>query len=522
MPINIKSLLRRISAAENHRDLFKPLYESAYELAIPHRVNFRNTTAGASNTQKIYSSVGITATDGFVARLQNEFVPIFSKWFELVSGDSSLNGMSKDEYNKLLEGISDYLTTVLNSSNFYNAVGEMFYDLAVGTGCLLILEGDNIVDPIKVMSVPMHSLAIDENAEGKVTGVFRTISIVARNVIDMWPDAEIPAELKNIINESPEKEIELKEATYVEKDDDDKDALGYKTIWCYQVIYKSESILLTRKYEVCPWVIVRWSKISGEAFGRGVVLKALPDLKMLNKGKELSIRAAMLNVFGVYTVADRGVMNPSNITIQPLGMIPVERNGGPNGPSIAPLPSAGNFNAEILTFDKLEMSINKIMYNKALPNEDARVRTATELVQKMQELKNDIGASNFGRLWFEFSIPAINRCLHILSKKGLLPMDIKIDNLMTKLKISSPIARNQAIEDVNSLVNADQVLKGIDPSGSLSGLTFKVEEIGSWVAEKLGVSQSLLLTEEDRQQKKAQMAAAAQQMAMAQDPSNMQ
>ena len=100
-----------------------------------------------------------------------------------------------------------------------------------------------------------------------------------------------------MIKESPEKEVEFNEVTYF----DEKDK-----VWRYEVVYNKESRIVEREFESNPWVIVRWSKIAGEVFGRGPLLQALPDLKMLNKGKELAIRSAQLNIFGVYTVADDG------------------------------------------------------------------------------------------------------------------------------------------------------------------------------------------------------------------------
>ncbi len=54
-------------------------------------------------------------------------------------------------------------------------------------------------------------------------------------------------------------------------------------------------------------------KVAGEIYGRGPVITALPDIKTLNKVKELVLKNASLAIAGVYTAADDGVLNPNTI-----------------------------------------------------------------------------------------------------------------------------------------------------------------------------------------------------------------
>ena len=321
-----------------------------------------------------------------------------------------------------------------------------------------------------------------------------------------FPDAKLTSDLSDCIQDNPEKEIELEEATYW----DDKDKL-----WRYEVIYKNDKIV-KREYEVNPWIIVRWSKVAGEVFGRGPLLQALPDLKMLNKAKELMIRAAQLNIFGVYTVADDGVTNPNTIKIAPNAMIPVARNAGPSGPSIAPLPRTGDFNAQAFMFEDLTQRINTLMLNDRLPPDAGPVRSATEIVERMKQLQVDTGAA-FGRLIFEFVQKLLQRVIHVLENRNIITFGegIKIDNMNVTTQILAPLAKAQGLEEVNTIVNTDQVLKGIDPTGNLSQLTLNVDDIGAYVADKLGVSPSLIRTEEQKQELKQQAAIAAQAMQQA-------
>lgn len=499
--LSLNKLNKRISEAEGVQMQYKSLFESAYELALPQRNLWTTYLQGSNKMEKVFDSSGISALNGFVNRMQSALTPSFTKWAELTAGPA-IPPDNQNEANKILEVITDIIFSVINSSNFPVAVGEMYYDLAVGTGAMLILESENDDKPIDFISVPTSELALDEGKNGSINGIFRKHKVAARGIFETWPDVKPSGDLLDMIKESPEKEVEFNEVTYF----DEKDK-----VWRYEVVYNKESRIVEREFESNPWVIVRWSKIAGEVFGRGPLLQALPDLKMLNKGKELAIRSAQLNIFGVYTVADDGVTNANTIKVQPNAMIPVARNAGPNGPSIAPLPRTGDLNAQNFVFEELKQQINTLLLNDRLPPDAGPVRSATEIVERMKQLQVDTGAA-FGRLIFEFVQPVLQRVIQILENKNIITFGggIKIDNINVTTQILSPIAKTEALEEVNSIVQADQILKGIDPTGQLTQLTLNTETLAELVANKLGVSPSAIRSEEEKDGIKAQFAQAAQ------------
>lgn len=505
----VEKLLERNKKAQANALLWHDLYDSAKSLAMPQRNLFTKTDRGADRMAGIYDSTGIRSTNNFVNTMQSSLTPPFMQWAKLIAG-VAIGEDQKQEVNKSLEVITETMFAIMNASNFNTAVSEFYYDLAVGTAAMLILEG-NEERPINYIAVPIEQLALEEGAFGQIGAIFRKHKLPAHIVEKQWKNVKLNAELQRMINDKPTDKIEFLEITYEEEDD-----AGKKT-WYYEVIHEDtkHKIVEQRFVTSNPWVISRWSKTPQEIWGRGVLLQALPDLKLLNKAKELTIKTAQLNAFGVYTVADDGVVNPNTLRILPAGFIPVGRNGGANGPSIAPLPRSGDPNLQELMLGDLKIAIEEMLLNKQLPPMQGGVRSATEIIERLKEGQNTIGSA-YGRQMYEFIQPLLQRTLDILTRRGLiqLPEPIKIDNFFVSIQIESPIAKAQNLDKVNSLVQALQILGSVDPQ--LLGLSYKIEEIGTVIGEYLGVDAELIRTKQEREEIQENAAQVAQAQMQAQ------
>jgi len=66
--------------------------------------------------------------------------------------------------------------------------------------------------------------------------------------------------------------------------------------FCYHVIHKeSKQELVYRRLKTSPWVVSRYMKVAGEIYGRGPLITALPDIKTLNKVKELVLKECIFS-----------------------------------------------------------------------------------------------------------------------------------------------------------------------------------------------------------------------------------
>ncbi len=268
--------------------------------------------------------------------------------------------------------------------------------------------------------------------------------------------------------------------------------------------------MVERRLDESPWIITRWIKVAGETFGRGPLLFALPDIKTLNKVTELMLQNASMAISGLWGVANDSIANLDMVQLSAGTFLPLDRIE-----DIKRLDVPGDFNVGEAISEKLENNIRAALFDRALPDPSGSVRSPTEIIERVRELAQDIGAP-FSRIYAELLKPLATRVTNIMLKRGLLPPEVSkglnFNGRKVKLVPTSPLAREQNINDLESAVQWLQIVQSIGPEVLMG--TVKVEDFAEWSAEKLGIDQKLARNKGERanlQQEIASLIAAAQQ-----------
>jgi hypothetical protein len=505
MRLTPDQILKRQVAAQSKKDEFQQLYQDAYEFALPQRQLYGVWEGGATGSkkmQRVFDSTAINSTQRFANRLQSVVFPPQRKWAKLEAG-SDIPPERRQQAQAVLEVYQDKMFTMLNQSNFDIAMGEFLLDLAVGTACMMVQPGDD-VQPLNFIPVPLFLVSYEEGANGQVDNVYRRMRMKGESIQRQWPDAKIQDDLARRIEQKPTDDIELLEATIYDYKRGD---------YCYHVIDKSsKEELVYRRRKMSPWVISRYMKVAGEIYGRGPLMTALPDIKTLNKVKELLLKNASLAVAGVYTAADDGVLNPNTVKIVPGAIIPVARNGGSQGPALLALPRSGDFNISQLVINDLSASIKRILLDESLPPDNMSARSATEIVERMKELAQNLGSA-FGRLINETMIPVTAKILEVMDERGLIDMPLRVNGLEVKVTPVAPLAMAQNMEEVNSIMQYMQISQGLGTDGQL---VIKTDVLVDYLADKLGVPASVRNTAAERAVLMEEMRNQQQQQAIGQ------
>ena len=513
--MSVEELIKRSEVAQRKKDLFEDLYRDCYEFALPQRQLYgywEGNSVGNKKMNRVFDSTAINSTQRFSNRLQSGIFPPQRKWCKIEPGND-IPTERKNEVQAVLDVYNEKMFAVIKQSNFDIAIGEFLLDLSVGTACMLVLPGDDIA-PINFIPVPMFLVAYEEGANGQVDKVYRKMRMKGESITQQWKDAELPESVKRRIDDKPTDDVDLLEATTYDAERGD---------WCYHVIDSaSREELVYRRMKSSPWVISRYMKVAGEIYGRGPLITALPDIKTLNKTLELVLKNASLAISGVYTAADDGVLNPQTVRITPGAIIPVARNGGPQGESLRALPRAGDFNVSQIVINDLRLNIKRILLDESLPPDNMSARSATEVVERMKELAQNLGSA-FGRLINETMLPLVSRVLQVMDERGLIDLPLRVNGLEVKVTPVAPLAMAQNMEEINSVVQFLQLTQSLGNEGALA---VKMGDLIDYLGDKLGVPAALrtsaaeraYLIEEQRklaQQDQAMMAMAGNQEAVA-------
>jgi len=161
---------------------------------------------------------------------------------------------------------------------------------------------------------------------------------------------------------------------------------------------------------------------------------------------------------------------------------------------------------------ELQNAIKLAMFND-LRDPAGPVRSATEVAIESRELAKRIGSA-FGRLQTEVLIPILKRVVAILTRRGLI-VPIELDGRDVKVKFTSPLARAQDGEDLMAVQQAVQFVLGTSGPEQVQ-IAYKIEDFGTWAAEKTGMPSELVRSDMDKQ--RIAQAGAEAQMAQQQPP----
>jgi len=480
---DVKALKKRSSKAQDNWELWRSLHQEAFDFAAPQRETFRFWSPGQRKNRHIFDSTAVDGLVTFANRIQGSVIPSWMEWMKLESG-SEIPKEEKDRTDKLLEKTTTTFFSNLNHSNFSTEITPGLSDLGVGTGAILVEEGEfGKGSTLKFTNVPLAELHPEQPASGPIKNVWRKREVQASHIKEAWPEAVIPQGLEEKIKKNPLCKIKITHGMLYNP----KDELYWQI-----VLYKNDCIF-TQSFKSRRLIVFRWHVTPGEVFGRGPIMTKLPDIRTANKVKQFILENSAIQMAGVYTGVDDGVFNPHTVRIAPGTIIPVTSNNSAN-PTLRALDRAGDIGIGGINLEDLQNSIKEALFANPLGEVTDPVKSATEQMLRMQEALKQRGAS-FGRLKTELVEPLVRACMDILGDLGKVE-PISVDGKQVTLKMTSPLSKSEDTEDFQNFSIWWGNMSTLPPE--IVAGSVKVEEIPKYTQEKLGVPAELIRSEEER------------------------
>lgn len=485
---------RRFKAARAKADLWISLCEACYHYTVPSRNLYYWTSQyqGAQKNAKVYDTTAVYALRNFVSKIQGALTPPNQTWALLEAG-FVVPDEYKEEVNEYLQRTTSIIFEYLRKSNFDLAMGECYFDLGIGTACLICVDGGSDDKPLHFYSVPLARLAPEESYSGLLDSAWRWWDeIRIDDILALWPNIEMTSTMKALYESDPNATIKQLNEGCVDVPGERYSKFPYR----YVVMYEDQ-MLLDEPYEYNPFLIFRWSKVNNEIMGRGPVIEALPTILTLNELARLELTSANLNVTKPIMAVSDGVFNPWTFKLEPNTIIPVAR--GPSGEfPLQPLPDTANPAFMQLTSNDLRLQIKQLLFaDNILPPDKSPNTTAYEIAVRQQNLRDEIGPA-FTRLQQEFLPRLLSNVVYLLKRRGLIE-DLVINGKEIQLKYQSPLTVAQGQQDVNNVLNWYGMIQAV--YGEAAPVYLNPVEFPLWSAEKMGVELKVLNKREELEDK---------------------
>lgn len=404
---------------------------------------------GSSQTQYLYDSTAPKANDDLAAFISGSLTNMAMQWFGLRADDDVLN--EDVDVRSWLDQCSALIYKYLRTSNFNTEIQEAYKDLgAFGTACLLLEEvvENGAFKGFLFRAEAIGGYAISEDADGSVNTVFRRLILPGEACLERW-GSELSDKLKEKITKNPDEKVNIIHAVFPFKSMEGLKKFDKPFVSVYFEEEEKKKLAVSGYYEL-PFFVPRWSKTSGEMYGRGPGHTALPDILSLNKAIESTLIAWA-------KVGNPPLLAQDDAVIGPINTIPDGITWTRNLDGVRYLESKGRFDVNQQLVGDVRNSIKDIFFSNQFTLPDKSIITATEVERRLELMQQVLGPV-VGRLEYELLSPLISRAFQILLRNNLLPPPppALAERGGTALSVSyeGPLARAQRNADIKATSDA--------------------------------------------------------------------
>jgi hypothetical protein len=472
----IAQLDRRYKTLQSQRSNWENHWQELADYMLPRKADItKKRTQGDKRTELIYDGTAIHAVELLASSLHGMLTSPSSPWFSMRYRNPDLQ--NNDLANEWLELCLDQMYQAFNRSNFQQEIHELYYDLVVfGTAAFYIESSE---DGLRFSSRHIAEICISENSKGQVDTVYRKFKMSSRAMAQRFGEENLPAQCQKDLKNEPYKEHEIIHAVYPRSE-----AKG------------------------------KLAKDSVSSYGRCPAMNALPDVKMLNKMSEVTIRAAQKQIDPPLMVPDDGFMLPVRTT---PGSLNFYRSGTRD--RLEPLNIGANNPLGLNMEEQRRNAIRQAFYVDQLLMAQGPAMTATEVLQRNEEKMRLLGPV-LGRLQSELLQPLISRSFSLLLREGLLPpAPEQLQGQDIDIEYVSPLAKAQRMTDLQSMLRGFEVMMQVAEIAPVMDY-LDSDKLVQYLVDVTGIPARVIRSDEEvarvrrQQQEAAQAQAQMEQSAM--------
>lgn len=450
-------IIEMMQILKSERSVWETHWQDLTDFMLPRKNEITRTdeVKGRKKGIELFDNTGLNSAELLAGALHGLLTNPQQQWFELTTGNDALD--SNDDVRIYLQGLAKRMHNILNNSNFQTEVHELYLDQVVLGTAFMHMEEDEITT-VRFHANHISEMFAVEGNKGFIDEVYRKFKWTARKIVQEFAP-NLAEESEEELTEAVGKSV----ARAFKKNKNDKFVVFhavYRSDFREKAKqpYMSQYIVEMDKHELreggfktFPYLVPRWTKATGETYGRSPGMNALPEAKTLNSMSLAVLKGAQKTVDPPIQAPDDGFIKPSRTV---PGAILYYRAG--TNDRITPVFNDMRLDIGVEVTRDRQFRIRESFFVDQLQLREGPQMTATEVNRRTEERMRLLGPM-LGRQQSEFLAPLIERLFDIMVKKDMIgePPELIAGANITP-KYSSTIARAQRVDEGNNTLRAFQ------------------------------------------------------------------
>ena len=463
--------------------------------------NDSTTLKGTSKkkTWQPHQAVGADGVNNLASKVTTTLLPPNQTFFRfqmdkaVIKQNAEEQGLEPEQYEKDVNtGLANLEGMLLDYQNQFNdraCLGEGLKHLYITGNVLFIFDKDN-----GLKYYPLNRFVIKRDYCGNPQKVITEEKIAYSELPEKFQEQILKNRIEKLALNEEEDKCKLEEKEFI---------LYTKFHRCkknWVVQQEVDEIILEGsegKYplDVCPFIALRYVRVDGESYGRGLIEDYFGDISYLDT---LSLAIKEASLAGSKCVI---LVNPASSTS--IRKLSSAKNGdyvagNPNDVAALQVGKYNDLQVAQATATAIEQRLQRIFCMKAAVQRNAERVTAEEIRQMAADLEEALG-NHYALMSKEFQLAYTKITYYHLrkEKKNILPDLLREKSI--KLTITTGLEALGRTSDLNKLITFFNVLGQIAQSAQAVGA--KTESLVNLVAASLNLDVSgMFYTEEEKQQ----------------------
>lgn len=511
----------RLGQLKLARSIHESHWADCYRFGAPERQQSFSSSDVKSQRETeradLYDSTAADSVQVLVSMIMNGVTPANSVWFKAQpDGIDDLAELTDGE--RWLENVCQFMWRNIHASNFDSENFDTLTDVVTAGWGVMYADIDRVAGGGYVFeSWPIGNCFIGSTrADGLIDTIYREHEMTAETIVNTYGESNCHHSVVEMVKNSPDTKFSLLQVIQPRKQTGAGQLNKAMPFASYHIDFSNKHVMKESGYHEFPCSVPRLRKLPNSVYGNGQMTLALPDAKTANELVKNTVRAADMQIGGMWIAEDDGVLNPHTVRIGPRKVVMANSVN-----SMKRLDDGTNFQIAEYLLTSLQGGIRRKLMADQLPPIGTSQMTATEINTRVELIRQLLGPM-YGRLQTEYLRGILDRCFGLALRANALgeaPEELWGRNL--SFKFVSPLARSQRMEEVYateqyvaSLANFAQVDQTI-----LDNVDF--DAVAVLTGSGRGVPQTIMRTADEvqelrqaRQKAKEEQAQAQQQQAV--------